>query len=1392
MQLLLRRNKYIIILLSVLMLFISASFGETDNQTNLVFNGDFEQTDPDGNPEGWYEDAYFSTKGFTMFRIVRDPEHGNVIEITNLAQNDARFAQSIAVEPETVYCLSGYIRADGIEDGRGANLSVEGIYAFSESVYDSDGEWIYIEYYGETGPDQRNITVYARVGGYGGESSGKACFDQICLKQAENIPDDVIADRWYSIAYNDPEDDTDNDAGQHDNGWKSRILFLAVSFLWLVILLAVLYYYRDGSDKKDLSRPAARKGRFLVFLLISFLMRNFISYFVYGYEVDVNCFLSWGHTMAMWGPAQFYQKTGFCDYPPLYTYILGLNSLLSPASDIQNAWTRVIFRFLPSLCDVAACWILAEYAQRKKTENISFVYTMLAVISFNPATILNSSAWGQMDSVLCLVIMMVALCAIEGKWQAAIPLYAVSILIKPQALMLGFLGLAFIIITWIREPDSRKKIIIGVGIAVAAILIGIIPFGIRQEFGWLVNQYIKTLQSYPHPTVNTANIYYVLGGNWGNLESSAHIAAPVLFGTVTLLYGIMCIRNSRKTKNYLIEGILSFVFSGWFIYCAAFGTNWVYIGSASMAFAFLITISLGIRSGNIRLLPYLGALLFILLYVFGIKMHERYLFPAVFLLAAAWIVLKDRRILYLLGLFSITLFINEGIVLDNSIRLGAQSGHLMPDTVVLAVTVSLINIFSAFYAVILGHSIAAGTVPVGMWRLKSFLPVKIVPHGRLADSYHPDPGLHWSIKDTLILISVTAIYSLISLTTLGSAKAPQTAWSSSGYDEEIVFDLGNEYDDFRILYFGQVSRYDFSLAQSSDGVSWENEVYAQMDQGQCWKWKYVTQSNVNNEGTRVYYNTEQYVIHFRGRYIRLTAEQIGLTLNEIVFRDSEGNTIPATILSRSNGIEDSELYSDPNLLLDEPDTMEPLPVLFAGPDQLQQETQPSWWNSTYFDEIYHARTGYEFLHQEAPYETSHPPLGKVLISLCISIFGMTPFGWRFAGAMAGILMLPGMYLLAKQLTKKTGIATIVCLLMALDCMHLTQTQIATIDSFPVLFIIFAYYFMLRYMQTDIIHEPIRKSLILLLFSGIMMGLAIASKWIGIYAGAGLAVLFFWHGYRSIRIARNNGAGSPDNPEGNSPDSGPGSYSDISFASKRLMIICAWCILFFIIIPVSVYLISYIPYMAYDHRIRSFGEYLTSVWQSQLGMLSYHSTPGLGMDHPFYSPWYEWPVIGKPMFYATEQYISSASTTHHSIFCFGNPVVWWGGLGALLICLIRWIAGKRYQIENHEERWHWINRNYDIQYAFVMIALAAQYLPWVPVPRGTYIYHYFASVPFLILGIGLCYSEIYEKHRKAAVILASLGVILAAACFVIFFPYASGIAVPSAWLNIGKMLLHIYY
>ena len=1375
------------VLLAVVILLSAVCLSCQAYAENLLENGDFSAAGKDGIPAGWYTDAYILDAGYSVFSMYEgDEDHPVAVSIQNIGENDARFAQTVEVEPDSFYCLSGFIRAENVKGGHGANLSVEGIYAFSDKCYDTEGEWEYIEYYGETGPDQDEITVFARLGGYSGESTGKASFAELSLTKVDCIPDNGSADRWYRADLYDDEDDEDEgeEPGVPDS---RRFLMLAVVLAYTAAALFFLCRAYRSNGKQDAGQERIHPAYTAAVLCASLAFRLVLGWFVEGYKVDVNCFLSWGHTMASVGPAGFYEATSFCDYPPLYTYVLALNSIISRLLGGSTGIQRIVFRLVPSLCDVIGSWMLYRILIRQKTLNRRSCFLFLAFALFNPALILNSAAWGQMDSVLCLLLACVAMYAVSGEWKAVLPLYVVAVLVKPQALMLGPLGLAYIVITWTRQPSSRKQILAGTGISVLVLAAGVIPFSLRQNWDWLIQLYARTLGSYRYATVNTANLYYLLGGNWSAVDRPAHVSAPVILGILSAGYGVWWLLRARGVRKRRIETAVSFAFSAAFILLAGLQASWAVTGAFAMAFAFVTVLSPAVRSRDIRLLPWLGGLLFILLYVFGVKMHERYIFPALLLLASAWVLGKDRRILYVTLLFSFTLFMNEYIVLDNSIRLGSELGHLNRDTVWLADLLSIVNVIGALYAVWLG--------------LEMFLPAKqhTVPIAktRSAIDWKSDRTLHWRRKDTVLLTLITAVYAVVTLLTLGSTKAPQTCWSSSNRDEQIIFDLGKSRDDVEILYFSQVSRSDFSFSASEDGENWEEETWAQMDQGQCWKWKYVTESYEAGDGKRTYYSDDDHIVRFSGRYFRLTANQLSLRLNEILFRNSAGEVLPVRIAGRTGAVPESELYSDPQALIDEQDTMENLPALPQTEETANGKIQPSWWNSTYFDEIYHARTGYEFLHASVPYETSHPPLGKIMMSVGIAVFGMTPFGWRFAGALAGILMLPGMYLIGKQLTKKTRIAVLACLLMALDCMHLTQTQIATIDSFPVLFIIFSYYFMLRFIQTDLIKERMSVSLKNLALSGLFMGLSIASKWIGIYAGAGLAVLFFWHCIRMIRIQRNaetlygqEGVSAAEKEQVKNLSVSGGADN----AVKRTAVLCAWCVLFFVAFPVMIYLLSYIPYMAYNKQIHSLGDYLAAVWRAQIGMFNYHNTPGLGMDHPFYSPWWQWPVMGKPMYYASKLYLPADYPVHHSIFAFGNPAIWFGGLAAILTCVCIAVSRRRYRKQGSELIWHFSPATFDVRFMFVLIGLLAQYLPWVPVPRGTYIYHYFASLPFLMSSVCLCFDWKTES-RKAGILnicLISAVIITAAVFFILLFPYASGMNVADTWLDIGKHLARIWY
>jgi len=173
---------------------------------------------------------------------------------------------------------------------------------------------------------------------------------------------------------------------------------------------------------------------------------------------------------------------------------------------------------------------------------------------------------------------------------------------------------------------------------------------------------------------------------------------------------------------------------------------------------------------------------------------------------------------------------------------------------------------------------------------------------------------------------------------------------------------------------------------------------------------------------------------------------------------------------------------------------------------LVPSTDKNHMNNMYFDEIFHVRTAVEHIENSNPYEISHPPLAKLIISASILIFGESPFGWRVLGALFGVIMLVVMYVFLKNMFGKTLVASCATLLFGFDFMRFVQTRIATIDTHPVLFILLAFFFMYRFITTDP-EASFRKSLTSLALSGTFFGLSVAAKWIGFYAGAGLFILY---------------------------------------------------------------------------------------------------------------------------------------------------------------------------------------------------------------------------------------------------------------------------------------------
>ena len=83
---------------------------------------------------------------------------------------------------------------------------------------------------------------------------------------------------------------------------------------------------------------------------------------------------------------------------------------------------------------------------------------------------------------------------------------------------------------------------------------------------------------------------------------------------------------------------------------------------------------------------------------------------------------------------------------------------------------------------------------------------------------------------------------------------------------------------------------------------------------------------------------------------------------------------------------------------------------------------------------------------------------------------------------------------------------------------------------------------------------------------------------------------------------------------------------------------------------------------------------------------------------------------------------------------------------------------------------------------IAVGFLSAYLPWVLVPRLTFIYHYFASVPFIILATAWGLQKISLRRPRAGKIFSIVLCAAALLLFIGFYPLASGHEVPRSWCD----------
>lgn len=543
-----------------------------------------------------------------------------------------------------------------------------------------------------------------------------------------------------------------------------------------------------------------------------------------------------------------------------------------------------------------------------------------------------------------------------------------------------------------------------------------------------------------------------------------------------------------------------------------------------------------------------------------------------------------------------------------------------------------------------------------------------------------------TVRDFLLIAGLTLVYGVMVFWGLGSRSIPQTYMemiADDNSDNEIVLDLGKE-KEISTLYMHLGHMLNRTMA-----VSWYDEDLR--------KWIPIDE-DINLEAN---YNWNEVKIDKSIRYLGIVSRNGSAVYNEIVLLDDKGNKV-----TPANADDYPKLFDEQDLF----------------PEYL------TYYYRTMFDEVYYSGSAYEFLNGMEMYETTHPPMGKILMAVGIALFGVNPFGWRFVCALLGVMLLPLAYWFLYRLFGNCRLALIGTALLSMDFMHYTLSRIATLDSIAGFFILAIFALMWRVLQLadeDIAREkkrPTSRTTLMMLLCAFATGMGVSVKWTGFYAMAGIAVAFLvFCIYRFIQQHKSQ--------EKNH-------YTIWLFVQGAVL---------FSIIPLCIYMISFLP-----QSIASGNHNLWKVmWDNSVFMLNFHEN--IVFDHPYSSAWYTWCLDYKPLMDAVQNINDNKVSM---VATMGNPIIWWAGLGAFFHMVYRSLFQK------------------DKRAAYLCLGYLSMYIPWFFIKRTVFIYQYYGSSLFLCCMLGYSLYLLGQKHQKL------IPIFMEACLFtlILFFPVISGLPV----------------
>jgi predicted membrane-bound dolichyl-phosphate-mannose-protein mannosyltransferase len=339
------------------------------------------------------------------------------------------------------------------------------------------------------------------------------------------------------------------------------------------------------------------------------------------------------------------------------------------------------------------------------------------------------------------------------------------------------------------------------------------------------------------------------------------------------------------------------------------------------------------------------------------------------------------------------------------------------------------------------------------------------------------------------------------------------------------------------------------------------------------------------------------------------------------------------------------------------------------------------------------------------------------------VTGANEFAWRLPGALSGALLVALVFLLALRCSGSLLVSVLAAALMALDGLGFAMSRIGTLDAQATMHVVAAWLAAASVWYhaggAAARGAPTSKRLGLVWFvaTGVILGLAIATKWVGVYSFGLIAFAMIV----DLIARRERGIA--------------GLFPNLPVAAVAVAATI-------VVLPLGIYVASYIPYLSLGH---SFGD----LARLQKGMFDYHAS--LKEGHPYSSPWYGWPIGHR----AVALWGGSSATEVAAIWAIANPVVFVGGLwGAYAAARAAW-------------------RRRLLALALLPAAALTQYLPWATVSRAAFLYHYLPVVPFLAIALAWWLGSRTAGGSRQRTYEAAFVMAAAAIAFAVMLPELDG-------------------